>query len=336
MTQLKVVLRMSVLALIALAPVPVRADIGADMVAAAKAVTEAISGPAADKLTFEFGAAERLNWHFIPRDRKGVPIKEMNDQQSKLAHALIQTGLSKSGYEKATTVMKLESILRELEGPDSIMKRDPQLYYITIFGTPAMTGTWGWRLEGHHLSLNYTLKDGRVASVTPAFFGANPAHVQSGKYKGLRTLANEEDQAKALLEMLTKEQQTRCKISPEAAKDVRDANLPAPVIEPNQPMGIAWTDLNEAQQKALRELLEVYLANFPERIAAGARGQITSAGFEKIHFAWGGSSDPGISHSYRIQGPTFLVEYVNKIDPAAHIHSYFRSTTEDFGAVAKK
>ena len=154
MTPLKPMAWMSVLTLIALTPVPVRADVGADMVVAAKAVAKAFTGQAAEKLTFDFGAAERLDWHFIPRGRKGVPIKEMNDPQRKLAHTLIQTGLSESGYEKATTVMKLESVLRELEGPDSIMKRDPELYYITIFGTPAMTGTWRWRLEGHHLSLN--------------------------------------------------------------------------------------------------------------------------------------------------------------------------------------
>ena len=313
-----------------------RADVGAQMTAAAQALTKAFTGDAAEKLTFEFGAAERLNWHFIPRERKGVPFKEMNDAQRKLAHALIRTGLSKTGYEKATTVMKLESVLRQIEGPDSIMKRDPDLYYVTIFGSPAMTGTWGWRLEGHHLSLNYTVRDGRVASVTPGFFGANPAHVVSGQYEGLRTLAQEEDKAKALLAMLNEDQRAQCKISPEPAKEVSDANQPAPVAKPGQPMGISWSGLNEAQRKTLGELIEVYLSNFPDAVAEGARGRLTSAGMDNIHFGWGGGSEKADSHSYRVEGPTFLIEYVNKIDPGAHIHSYFRSMTDDFGAMAKK
>ena len=148
--------------------------------------------------TFGFDDAERLNWHFIPRPRKGLPVKAMTPAQRALAFGLIQSGLGGSGFLKATTIMSLEAILKDLEqgkGP----VRDPELYYLSIFGTPAPSGKWGWRVEGHHLSLNFTIENGAIVSASPAFFGSNPGEVRQGPRQGLRALADLEDRALRLL-----------------------------------------------------------------------------------------------------------------------------------------
>jgi len=138
------------------------------------------------KATFRFDADERLNWHYIPRERKGVPLREMTPYQKHLASALLAAGLSQKGYIKAVTIMSLEDVLKIIEN-DSSEVRNPENYFFSVFGTPTDTGTWGYRVEGHHLSQNYTLVNGNVVD-GPSFFGANPAQIREGPRKGLRTL----------------------------------------------------------------------------------------------------------------------------------------------------
>ena len=142
----------------------------------------------AAKASYKLKDDERQNWHFIPKARNGLTIKDMTEDQRKLAMKLLRSGLSDHGYGKATNIMSLETILRELEGPNSRMTRDPELYYITVFGKPDAKGTWGWRVEGHHLSVNYTIVKGEYVAGTPSFFGTNPSEVKSGPRKGFRAL----------------------------------------------------------------------------------------------------------------------------------------------------
>src|SRR5262249_56710738 len=121
---------------------------------------------------------------------------------------LIEAGVAGSGVLKATTIMSLEAVLRQQEqgrGP----LRDPERYFLTIFGTPSDRGRWGWRVEGHHLSLNFVLQDGKIVAATPAFFGANPAEVRQGPREGLRNLADIEDRALRLLQALASPQLTQ-------------------------------------------------------------------------------------------------------------------------------
>src|SRR5438046_9232131 len=166
------------------------------------------------KATFPFRSEERLNWHFIPRERKGLPLLDMTPPQRDLAHALLAAGLSQRGYIKAVTIMSLEDVLRILEKADPNY-RNPEKYYFSVFGEPSDTGTWGFRVEGHHVSQNFTIVNGRVVNA-PSFFGSNPAEIREGPRKGLRVLAAEEDLGRDLITALDAEHKKVAIIDPKA------------------------------------------------------------------------------------------------------------------------
>lgn len=287
--------------------------------------------------TFAYDSDERLNWHFIPRARKGVPLKVLEGESLEAAHRLIVSGLSESGYDQSLNVMSLEEILYLLEGGDRAtrrQRRDPQNYYISVFGTPSTEGTWGWRLEGHHLSLNYSVEEGEVVASTPEFFGANPAKVDSGPKRAIRVLAPEEDLARELLKLCTPEQQKTAWISKQAPDDIRGGGEPQPPR--TEPVGLAAAKMSPDQKRLLQELLAEYLKNMPADVEAERRAEINEAGLDKIHFAWWGSSEPNERHHYRLQGPTFLVEYNNTQNDANHLHTIWRNLAGDFNVPLKR
>jgi hypothetical protein len=292
------------------------------------------------KARMAFDDPKRLDWHFIPKpERKGIQVKELNADQRKLAHALLHSGLSEIGYDKGTTIMSLEAILHELEKDrQGSPIRDTERYYFTIFGTPGVQGKWGWSVEGHHLSLNFVVSDGKLISATPAFFGANPATVQSelsvGPKKGQRTLAKEEVFAFELLQSLSPEQRKAAMLDETPPKDIRGPATPQPPTDPAQ--GLTAGKMSESQRKTLWNLLEVYAGNMPVEVGSTWLGEIKKAGAEKVQFAWAGADKPGVGHYYRVQGPTFLVEFINvqadsANNPANHIHSVWRNMAGDFG-----
>lgn len=309
---------------------------GGVMASAAGRFLSALDAQQAEKALFPFDAPERLNWHFIPRARKGLPIKEMNPEQRALAFGLLEAGLGSSGSLKATTIMSLEGILRDLEkgtGP----VRDPELYYVSLFGKPGNTGRWGWRVEGHHLSLNFTIEDGRVTSATPAFFGANPAEVRDGPRSGLRTLGEIEDRALRLLQALDDQQRAAAILADKPAADVKSGELKgesgglSSTAPPGDPEGVSYADLNEAQRKMLKSLVVAYAQDMPDEVAKAWLDEIAAAGPEKVRFGWYGPADRSQPHAYKVQGPTFLIEFNNTQNNANHIHSLWRNTLGDFG-----
>ncbi|MEO6183467.1 MAG: DUF3500 domain-containing protein, partial [Verrucomicrobiota bacterium] len=173
----------------------------------AKAATDFLKGLQPEqqtKASFDLKSEERENWHFIPKPRNGLPLKEMTQKQRSLAFALLKSGLSDRGYGKATNIMSLELVLFDMENKSP--KRDPELYYVSIFGKPGAREPWGWRVEGHHLSINFTIADGKNISVTPSFLGSNPGEVKEGARKGVRILGNEEDLGRELLKSFSPEQ----------------------------------------------------------------------------------------------------------------------------------
>ncbi len=301
---------------------------GSRMAVAAGRFVASLSEGQAAKARYEFDSSERLDWHFIPRNRNGLPIKELQPEQRALAFGLIESGLAGSGFLKATSIMSLEAVLRELEkgsGPT----RDPELYFLTIFGTPGDRGKWGWRVEGHHLSLNFVLEDGKIVSATPAFFGANPAEVRQGPRQGLRTLADREDRALRLLQALDENQRKSALFAAEAPADIRAAHTPQPPTD--AAVGVAYAELNRDQQAMLRALVESYAEDMPEEVSRAWLGEVAKAGFDAIRFTWAGAPDRSRGHAYRVQGPTFLIEFNNTQNGANHIHSVWRNMLGDFG-----
>jgi hypothetical protein len=301
---------------------------GSHMATAANRFLASLSATQADKATIAYDSLERLNWHFIPRGRKGIPIKELSSEQRALAFGLIQSGVTGSGFLKATTIMSLEQVLKEVEkgtGP----VRDPELYYLSIFGSPSDRGKWGWRVEGHHLSLNFVIEDAKIVSATPVFFGSNPAEVRQGPRRGVRTLADREDRALRLLQALDEKQRKSATFAEKAPSEIRAANTPQPPTEPA--VGIAYAQLGEDQKSMLRSLVESYGEDMPSEVAKAWFDEIGRAGTDDVRFAWAGPADRSQPHAYRVQGPTFLIEFNNTQNGANHIHSVWRNMLGDFG-----
>ncbi len=298
------------------------------MVQSASKFLASLSAEQRAKAFFAFDNEERLNWHFIPRTRKGLPLKEMSAEQRTLAHALLKTGLGQKGYLKATALFQLENVLREIEKGSGPV-RDPELYFFSIFGDPSAKGGWGWRLEGHHVAFNFTIVGGTMVATTPAFLGVNPAEVREGPQKGLRVLAAEEDLARALVQALDEKQQAVAIIDKTAPKDIISFN--SQKADPLSPPGLAFSALNDRQRKMFETLIDEYLGRMPEDLASGRRQKMKKSGMTGIHFAWAGSVAKNDPHYYRIQGPTFLVEYDDTQNNANHIHSVWRDFDGDFG-----
>lgn len=279
------------------------------------------------KAAFTFQEDERLNWHYIPKERKGLPLLEMTMAQKALAHALLSAGLSQQGYIKAVTIMSLDDVLRIMENDDG-NRRNPEKYYFSVFGEPSDTGTWGFRVEGHHLSQNFTVVNGKVAD-TPSFFGANPAEVREGPRKGLRTLAAEEDLGRDLMESLTPEEKKVAIVTPDAYKDIlTEASRKAALA--GQPSGLSAAKMTKKQVELLQTLISSYAQNVPEQLAQARMEHLKKAG-TNVFFAWAGVEERGGPHYYRIQTPTFLIEYDNTQNNANHIHSVWRDFNGDFG-----
>lgn len=286
--------------------------------------------------SFKYDDPERLNWHFIPRPRKGLPLKALEGDALKAAQTLIQSGLSPTGYDQALNIMSLEEILYLLEGGDREErreKRDPKKYYLSVFGTPGTTGTWGWRLEGHHISLNFTVTDGKVVASTPEFFGANPGLVDAGPGRSIRVLGTEEDLARQILKLCSDEQQKACWIDKAAPDDLRGGGVAQP--EKTPAVGLPISKMSDDQKKLMQELLSEYLKNMPGDVEKERRDRINAAGVDKILFAWWGSSEKNERHYYRVQGPTFIIEYNNTQNNANHVHSMWRNLGGDFNITAK-
>ena len=322
-------IRTLLLTSIAAFAVPVFAhDVSDEMAKAAEAFLGSLTPEQKTKATFAFkteGKDERLDWHFIPRDRKGLPIKEMDEKQRGLAKALVKSGLSEDGLQKAETIQSLENVLKELE-KDTVGRRDPEKYYISIFGTPGKE-PWGWRWEGHHLSFNYTVSGKNAPSMTPSFFGSNPGVVQSGPKKGTRVLGKEEDLGRALIKSLNEEQRKKAVILAEAPKDI----LNVPGRSDTKPEGIPYSALDEGQQKQLVELTKVYLFRCRPDVAKEDWGKLEKRGLDKLHFAWAGGFELGQPHYYRVQAGNFVLEYDNVQNGANHPHSVWRDFDRDFG-----
>ena len=298
-----------------------------DMAMAATNFLNSLTEEQKAKAVFAFDSEVREDWHFIPKERVGLPLKEMRTDQRQLGQALLSTAMSNDGYVKALTIMSLERILWEME--NHAEKRDPEKYHWSIFGEPSTTKTWGWRVEGHHLSVNFTLINGKHVVSTPSFFGANPGKVPEGARKGLRAPGVEEDLGRALVKSLDEAQRKQALFTKEAPQEVMTAAETK--VSPLEALGIRAKDLNEAQQTQLRGIIDEYVRRHRPLIADEYLKKIDADGFGEIQFAWAGSTEVGEGHYYRIQGKSFLIEFDNVQNGANHPHAVLRDFNGDFG-----
>ena len=298
------------------------------MLKAAKTLIAMLTSEQKQKALMEFHSEERLNWFYVPRERRGLVFKEMNIDLQKAAKTLLMTGLSASGIGKVEGIRTLESVLHLME--NNSPTRDPEKYYVTIFGEPQLKGTWGWRFEGHHVSLHWTMHDGKVAASSPQFLGTNPAEVREGAMKGTRVLAAEEDLGRMLIKSLSPSQRKEAILSETAPGDVLSTNQRKATILEDR--GVPYRALDKAQKGIFLSLLNEYANVQNSEIAKLRMSAVRKSGLENLKFAWMGGIEKGQPHYYRIQGPVFLIEYDNTQNNANHIHAVWRDFKGDFGA----
>jgi hypothetical protein len=292
-------------------------DLAAAFVSSLKPAQRAVA-------VFRFDDAERFRWQYTPGQRGGLALKDMTEAQRDRAMALLDGGLSEGGAETARGIIRHEMTLRRLEqqaGRPGSSRRDPERYYFSVFGDPAASRPWGWRVGGHHLCLHFTIVGDAVAG-TPLFFGANPAQVQHGPQAGRRLLAPEEELARALLADLDVGQRRRAVVSSTAPDDILTGNAARADIA-RVPHGVGYADLAPSQQRRFDALLGRYVARL--RDPAGVDG-------EGMSFAWAGSTEVGHGHYYAVKGATFLIEYDNTQNNANHVHTVWRDAAADWGA----
>ncbi len=306
------------------------------MVTAAQQFVESLSAQQREQATFPFESEERYKWNFIPDEmfpRNGLPLKAMTPAQRSKAQELMKAGLSQKGYMTYSAIMELETVLKSLEKETGDngrrFLRDPLAYRFSIFGTPGPDAIWGWRVDGHHVSLHFTVVKGQLVASTPTFAGTNPAEVRTGKQKGTRILAEQEDSARELLMSLTPEQQKVAIFTTDAPGDIVTGNKDK--VDSLKPVGLQSAKMEPEQRLKLMAVVRSYASLMADDIARERVGRIWSAGIENVYFGWAGSTEPGQKHYYRIQGPTFLIEFDNTQNDANHIHSVWRDFNGDFG-----
>jgi hypothetical protein len=291
---------------------------------------------------YAFDSTERTTWAFVPLDtRKGLQLRDMNEAQKKLAFDMLEASVSNAGHTKAVQIMKLESLLKQMQTGDKPL-RDPLRYYFAVYGDPEKDAKWGLSIEGHHLSLNFVIEEGKLTATTPTFYAANPAvvpddlpaSVESPLPPNTKVLGPEEEFAILLVNTLSDEQMEKATLPGDSLKELRGPNELQPPQE--EPQGIAFDDLTDRQPGMLTQLVEIYARNVPETAAKARLEAIEKAGWDKVRFAWAGSTNAGEPRYYRVQGPTFLIEFVNSQpdaagNPANHIHAVWRDMRGDFG-----
>ena len=294
--------------------------------AAARALLQSLEQAKRTQAQLPFDSSERTNWNYVPIKRAGVALADLDANQKTLIDPLLRSALSPAGFKTAQQIVQHESILGEIEGNP---RRDPELYYTVVFGEPGPRAPWAWRFEGHHLSVNATHVGGQTQVVAPLFMGSNPARVPHGPKAGLRLLAAEEDLARELVRMLPQARRTRAILADDAFPDIITRNDPK--VRSLNVEGLAAGDMSQPEQTQLRKLLHVYSDRMTESAAREQLERIERAGFDKLHFGWAGSLEPGKPHYYRVHGPTVLIEYDNTQNNANHIHSVWRDLERDFG-----
>ncbi len=304
-----------------------------EMRGAALALLNSLDVNQKSAISYSYHDGERIFWYYPPMNRHGLLLRDMTEEQRGLAYALMATGLTEDSNRQARLIIEHETVLGPLEQERGHITfvRDPLLYSWTIFGDPGSDAEpWGWRVEGHHVSLHYSVWGDRVLSVTPFFFGANPAEVPKGPKQGLRILGKSQDIALELMNSLDAGQQSRAVIYDEAPADIITFNSSKASLPKEE--GLPATALSGTQREMLMALASEYVTRIRSDLAEDKLNALRQGGLEKIHLAWGGPVDRTQPHYYRLHGGDFVVEYDNRQNGANHIHSVLRDVENDFAA----
>ncbi len=304
-----------------------------DLAGKANAFLTSLSDSQRTKALYPFDTTERLRFMYVPLDdRKGLSLNDMTAAQEALAMDLLKTSISGETYKKVRSIMLLDNVLKDMEHrkPEDHF-RDPKKYFLTIFGIPSPSTTWGWRFEGHHVAFHFSADKNVLVAGTPSFLGDNPAIVLQGPHKGEEVLKEETDKGFALLHALT---------PAELQKAVTDTAAPNEIITGasrkamiDHPAGLKYTDMTPAHRQQLLQLLDLYVHRYTKLFAGRMLKQIQQAGLDNLWFTWAGytTQQLGKPYYYRIQGPTLIIEYDNSQNNANHIHTVIRDLTDDFG-----
>jgi hypothetical protein len=307
-----------------------------EMAEACVKFVDSLSADQKSKTIFHFNDGERVFWYYPPMNRHGLPLRDMDENQRNLAYALMASGLSKTANTRARQIIDHELILKQIEKAEGIVSfvRDPELYYWTVFGDPLGSDPWGWRVEGHHISIHMHIYGDEVISTTPFFFGSNPAIVPDGyPQAGRNILGSREALAIELAKTLDSSQRSKAVIAEDAPLDILTYNS-SKVALPREE-GLRGGQMNGPQKEMLISLITEYTSQVRDDIADKGVGkvlnQIREDGVENFHFAWSGGTDHGQKHYYRVHSGDFVIEYDNRQDEANHIHSVLRDVENDFG-----
>lgn len=312
----------------ALLPVSAPAASAAPMRRAALALQAGVGAERRAQLCLPFASPERHRWSYLPgRRRAGVMIGTMPEAERALVFALLATALSERGYAKAAGVLRLADVLRRTR---SFGGEGSGIYAIALFGDPAADGPWGFRFEGHHLSLNHTFLGDELVSATPHCVCADPMWVRGGPEDGLAPLDREDYMGRALALSLEAGQLARARLPGRAPTNI----MAGPGQPPPGPEGIASAQLtDETQTHLILGLAETYLANLPPAHARAAMARLQAGARDGLHFAWMGGLEEADEHYYRLRGPSLLIEYSTRNRPD-HVHTVWREPGQDFGRAA--
>jgi hypothetical protein len=297
-----------------------------DMIRAANNFSTSLRNDQKQKAHMEMSDENREAFKFTPGARRGVPLEDLDEDQTAAAKDLLATALSQRGMMKASTIMQLEQLLAEIENNPKF--RNSKAYYTSIFGKPTAGSTWAWRFEGHHISVNMTIIEGKSISASPTFMGASPAKVKEGRMKGTHVLEKEESIARALASSLQKAGKPVI-YSTKAPQEILSAE--ARKINQFEPVGVKASDMDDLQWKVLLELVKEYAERHRNAIAKKEIETFEAHARERIYFAWAGSPLVGEAYYYRVQTPTILIEAANSQNQANHMHSVWRDAKADFG-----
>ena len=318
--------RLLLAGLICASPITTQAKDGQAAASMAKAATELLASldtEQKDTVTYEFGDKTRDVWHFFPNwaKRSGIPLSQLSKKQREPVMQMLTLLLTSDAFKEQENIRLIHGLKKDLNDPNN----PRHLYFISIFGKPSVESTWGWRFEGHHLSINCTLGGGKNFSVTPSFWGASPVRVTKGDHKGLEVFAREQAVSLSLVNSLSAKQKKLAGIKSgkgpgPTASVSRKAYLPK--------SGIPYSGLNESQQKQLKELVLVFAGKYRPELVKQIDGRKKILDTSSMSFSFVAPSGDYVPH-YRIQTKEYLIEFDNR--SGGHVHSAWRDFDGDFG-----